>query len=315
MKILLAIDGSEQSLTAVSVAGSLALPTDSTIELLTVIADDPWNYGPWPAVTMIPSADAMDLIVKEVRERLDAVGADLAADGRTVCTMIRRGRPASEIVLEADRFGADLLVVGARGHGVVERVVLGSVSSEVVDQARCPVLVVRTPRIAKILVATDGSADGDLAAAYIGTTRIFGDPTVKVLSVVDPGMPWWTGMEPVDGMAASDTYGGVLDAARRRAREVAATTADRLAIDHVVAEATPVEGEVGSTIVDAATAWQADVVVLGTRGHGVVHRMLVGSTSRQVLHQAPMSVLIVRPTRPASSARAEAAVVSTVSLR
>ena len=164
-----------------------------------------------------------------------------------------------------------------------------------------------TTGIARILVATDGSADGDLAAAFVGTSGIFGDPDVKVLSVVDPGMPWWTGMEPVDGMVASDTYVDVLDAAKRRAREVATTTAERLAIDHVVAEASPVEGEVGSTIVDAATAWQADVVVLGTRGHGVVHRMLVGSTSRHVLHRAPMSVLIVRPARAGSSARADAA--------
>jgi nucleotide-binding universal stress UspA family protein len=307
MKILLAVDGSEPSLTAVSLVRSLALPTDSTVELLTVVANHCWNYTSWPVVTMTHYPAVMERIVTEVRERLDALAAALAASGRTVDTMIRYGRPASEIVFEADRLGADLLVVGARGHGMVERVVLGSVSSEVADQAHCPVLVVRTPGIARILVATDGSAEGDLAAAYVGTARIFGDPTVKVLSVVDPGMPWWTGMEPVDGMVASDTYTGVLDAANRRAREVATTTADRLAIDNVVAQASPVEGEVGSTIVDAATAWQADVVVLGTRGHGAARRMLVGSTSRHVLHRAPMSVLIVRPGSARSSVRADAA--------
>ena len=76
-------------------------------------------------------------------------------------TMVRHGRPASEIVIEADRFGADLIVVGARGHSAVERLLVGSVSSEVVDQAHCPVLVVRTPRFARVLLATDGSADGD----------------------------------------------------------------------------------------------------------------------------------------------------------
>ena len=307
MKILLAVDGSAASTTAVSVVGSLSLPADSTIELLTVIPDTPWTYGPWPAVAMIQSQDALDRAYGEVRAWLDDVVADMATDGRTIHTMVRHGRPASEIVLEADRFGADLLVVGARGHSVVERIFLGSVSSELVDQAPCPVLVVRSPNVQRILVATDGSADGDLAAAFVGTSRIFGDPAVKVLSVVDPGMPWWAGMAAVDALAAGDTYATVVDAAEKHARDVAITTADRLGIDKVQAESHPIEGEVGSTIVNAAAAWQADVVVLGTRGHGLVHRALVGSTSRHVLHQAPMSVLIVRPARAASSARADAA--------
>jgi nucleotide-binding universal stress UspA family protein len=200
-----------------------------------------------------------------------------------------------------------MLVVGARGHSVVERIFLGSVSSEVVDQARCPVLVVRSPSVERILVATDGSADGELAAAFVGTSRIFRDPAVKVLSVVDPGMPWWAGMAAVDAMAAGDVYATVVDAAQKHAREVATATAARLGIDNVLAESHPIEGEVGSTIVNAANAWHADIVVLGTRGHGVVHRALVGSTSRHVLHQAPMSVLIARAVRAGSSARADAA--------
>ena len=121
-------------------------------------------------------------------------------------------------------------------------------------------------------------------------------------------MPWWTGMEPVDGMVASDTYAGVARCGETtRARRRDHDRGPHLRIDHVVAEASPVEGEVGSTIVDSATAWRADVVVLGTRGHGVVHRMLVGSTSRHVLHRAQMPVLIVRPARAGSSATADAA--------
>jgi nucleotide-binding universal stress UspA family protein len=114
-------------------------------------------------------------------------------------------------------------------------------------------------------------------------------------------------MAAADAMAAGDVYATVADAARLHAREVAIGTRERLGIDNVIAESCPIEGEVGSTIVAAANAWQADIVVLGTRGHGVVHRALVGSTSRHVLHHAPMSILIVRPTRAGSSARADAA--------
>jgi nucleotide-binding universal stress UspA family protein len=142
----------------------------------------------------------------------------------------------------------------------------------------------------------------------VGRSGIFGDPVVKVLSVVDPGMPWWAGVTPVDGMVAIDAYATVADAAARHAQTVAKSSAEGLGFDHVVAEAPPRGGEVGSTIVAEASAWQADIVVLGTRGHGLLHRALVGSTSRHVLHEAPMSVLIVRPVRVAgTSARADAA--------
>jgi len=308
MKVLLAVDGSEPSLIAVSVVRSLTLPADSTVELLTVIADDTWTYGPWPIPVMAHAPADLDKAHAEVLARLDRIAVDLAAEGRTIRTLVRDGRAASEIVLEAERFGAELIVLGARGHRAVERILIGSVSSEVVDQAPCPVLVVRKPGLARVLVATDGSADGDLAARFVGTSGIFGDPELKVLSVVDPGMPWWTGMSPVDGMVAADAYVSMVDAAARHARKVASSTAERLGSEHVVAEAAPRGGEVGSTIVAEATAWRADVVALGTRGHGLLHRTLVGSTSRHVLHQAPMSVLIVRPARVGSiPARADAA--------
>ncbi len=221
---------------------------------------------------------------------------------------MRHGRPASEIVIEADRFGADLIVVGARGHSAVERLLVGSVSSEVVDQAHCPVLVVRTSQFARLLLATDGSPDGSAAAAFLATSRIFGEPAVKVVSVVDPGMPWWASISPVDGAVAADAYASALRAAADHAREVASSTAASLGAEHVVAEASPLSGEVGSTIVAEATDWQADIVVLGTRGHGLLHRALVGSTSRHVLHHAPISVLIVRPARAAdTSVRVDAA--------
>lgn len=297
MKILLAIDGSEPSITAVSVAKRLTLPVGSTIELLTVIADEPWTYGPWPIPAMPLAPADLGRTQREVLARLDGIATDLAADGRTIRTMVRQGRAASEIVREADRFGADLILLGARGHGAVDRILVGSVSSEVVDLADCPVLVVRTPGLERILLATDGSADGDLAARFVAPSGIFGTAAVKVLSVVDAGMPWWTGMSPVDGMVAADAYGDFVDEAERHAKKVARSTAERMGFDRTEAEATPRCGEVGSTIVEKATAWHADVVAVGTRGHGAVHRALVGSTSREVLHHAPMSVLVVRPKR------------------
>ena len=58
MKILLAVDGSEPSLTAVSLVEALSLPAGSVIEVMTVIADQPLTYGPWPASAPIQTPAA-----------------------------------------------------------------------------------------------------------------------------------------------------------------------------------------------------------------------------------------------------------------
>ena len=62
-----------------------------------------------------------------------------------------------------------------------------------------------------------GPTDGSAAAAFLGTSQIFGEPAVKVVSVVDPGMPWWASISPVDGAVAADAYASAL-AARGRSR-------------------------------------------------------------------------------------------------
>ena len=76
MKILLAVDGSEPSLTAVSLVSALSLPAGSAIELLTVIADEPLTYGPWPASAPIQTP-ALDRTYSDVRARIDDIAAGL----------------------------------------------------------------------------------------------------------------------------------------------------------------------------------------------------------------------------------------------
>ena len=66
-----------------------------------------------------------------------------AAAGLDVTTRLIEGRAASVIVDTAREIGAELIILGARGHGAIEGALLGSVSAEVVDQAACAVLVAR----------------------------------------------------------------------------------------------------------------------------------------------------------------------------
>lgn len=58
-------------------------------------------------------------------------------------TKVRDGYPAMEIIAEAQEGGYDLLIVGSHGYDTIDRMVLGSVSERVAEEAVCPVLVVK----------------------------------------------------------------------------------------------------------------------------------------------------------------------------
>jgi nucleotide-binding universal stress UspA family protein len=91
---------------------------------------------------------AMDDIVRERTPQLEqallTIEGELRAQKRPVDHAVIAGSPAKAILDEADRAQADLVVVGARGVGGLQRVLLGSVSESVVYNAACPVLIVKT---------------------------------------------------------------------------------------------------------------------------------------------------------------------------
>jgi len=74
---------------------------------------------------------------------VERVARELADMNATVETMVRGGTPADQIVRVADELEADLIVIGGRGKGAMEAIVLGSVAYRVLHHAPCPVLVMR----------------------------------------------------------------------------------------------------------------------------------------------------------------------------
>lgn len=82
--------------------------------------------------------------VKDVARRLAEKGAqELTAAGFTAESAFKIGNPAEEIITVAAKQRADLIVMGAKGLGTIDRVLLGSVSMQVLQYANCPVLIVR----------------------------------------------------------------------------------------------------------------------------------------------------------------------------
>lgn len=145
MKILLAVDGSPCSEVVIAELYSRPWPANSEARIVTV--DRPLE----PDLLRGTSPTVFDKIVKEQRAELERQLRDAAATiakkapGLRVTTSLLEGWPKDAIVSEAERWGADLVVVGSHGYGPVRRFFLGSVSLFVVHHAPCSVLVVRRP--------------------------------------------------------------------------------------------------------------------------------------------------------------------------
>jgi nucleotide-binding universal stress UspA family protein len=297
MKILLAVDGSDASMSAVALTTDLPTPPGSMVEIVSVIPDDFAPEGsPWPAVVRVDPPSDRDRVREDVSQRLTDIAARITTPDRSAESLVLEGRPATEILAEAGLIGADLIVMGARGISAVRRLLLGSVSAEVVDHAPCPVLIARTSRVDRLLFATDGSPDAEHAAAFVASCGLFAHAKRRVLSVADPTLPWFAGMEAYDARTAEEAYIDITQSAAHRATAAADAAARQLDTDDVKMARVEVDGDVASAIVDEASTWYADVLAIGTRGLGRFRRFLLGSVSRDVLYHAPMSVLIVRPT-------------------
>jgi nucleotide-binding universal stress UspA family protein len=135
-RVVVGVDGSGSSLRALAWAARQAELTGARLEVVTTW-QWPMTYGgPLPyAIDWDPSADAHKVqaeAVEPVRRKHPDVEIDLN---------VVEGHAAPALV-DASR-GADLLVVGSRGHGEFVGMLLGSVSEHCVTNAHCPVLVLR----------------------------------------------------------------------------------------------------------------------------------------------------------------------------
>ena len=148
MKILLAVDGSVCSDAAVEAFARRPWPPESEVKVITA-AEVPMPVGmePW-----VVSPDYFEEMEKSVRTAaqvtLDSALAKLKSiEDKTlkISGEIIKGSPKQVIVDEAEQWGADLIVMGSRGLGAWDRLMLGSVSSAVVHHAKCSVEIVRTP--------------------------------------------------------------------------------------------------------------------------------------------------------------------------
>ena len=139
-RIVVGVDGSPGSRTALKWAMDQAGLTGATVEAITTW-QNPAQYG--TAYGWTSDAFQGDTYATAMVKALDDTVAEVAAQTSQPVTVLARvveGHPAEALLRAA--VGAQLLVVGSRGHGTFAGIVLGSVSQHCVQHTPCPVVVV-----------------------------------------------------------------------------------------------------------------------------------------------------------------------------
>jgi nucleotide-binding universal stress UspA family protein len=293
MRILLAHDGSSSAAQAAALVQSIAWPADSTVRVVSVVEPTMVALTSWAGGVADFSAEVDGQINEYYLGELAETVGRLAGPNRNAESAVLRGRPATAIVDDARTFGADLVVVGSRGHGGIASLLLGSVSAEVVDHAPCPVLVARQPTLSRVVFATDASPSATSAQDLLSRWPIFDGLPIHVISVAHVPRPWQTGMATTMYTRVADAFARDLAEAEKEHQRVAeeSVAALRAAGRDAVAE-TPV-GDTAAEIIRAGVKWDADLVVLGSRGRTGLRRVVLGSVARNVVHGSAASMLVV----------------------
>ena len=292
MRIVLAVDGSSSSMHARDLVASQPWPHGTSVTLLTAY-DIPATWLGEGAMAGDWLADAEEGLRRDAEASLVALAAPLDHPGWSIDRQVVRGRTASVILAVADALDADLIVLGSRGHGPIATMLLGSVSAEVAEQARCSVLVARGPWVSRVLVATDGSECASVIPEVLADWTAFKGLPAVALSVTPVDSPafellvslYTLGSEPLEAQR---------EALRELHRQHASTMAQRLSERGIPARAEVRGGDAAHEIIVAAADSGADLVVTGSRCLHGLDRWLLGSVARNVLLHTAASVLIVR---------------------
>jgi nucleotide-binding universal stress UspA family protein len=131
------VDGSPESLLALELAVELARRSGGSVQALAAL--DPVAGVAWGYAYSDFEQALRERLQRVLDDALAGIPAELSAQGRLL-----EDSPAAALVRAAEEEGLDLLCVGSRGYGPLRRVLLGSISAELVETAPCPVVV--TPR-------------------------------------------------------------------------------------------------------------------------------------------------------------------------
>jgi nucleotide-binding universal stress UspA family protein len=236
-------------------------------------------------------AQTEDAVRSDAMGRLHAMAADLNQRyGIHVTEHFVIGHPVQEITRFADQADADLLVTGTRGAGFFRGVVVGSTAERLAKRSGRPVLMVRQSvheAYRRVLVPVDFSTWS--ADAVMLAQRIAPGATLVLMHAVE--VPFEGRLRTVG--VADAVIAHYRDAARAESRQQLQQLAALIGLD---------PGQVHLSTPDGAHAWMliaqeeqehdCDLIVIGRQGRHMLDELLLGSTTRMVLSECTVDVLV-----------------------
>ena len=285
-RIVVGVDGSPQSGKALEWAVARASLGGEELELISAYAPTPVFdfYG----FNTLPETQAIEWYAEASRQVLDAAAARVRElNPELTCTLKSELGHAAHLLADASA-GAVAVVVGRRGLGAAASVVLGSVSNKLTIQAKCPVVVVGdgdVPASGPIVVGVDGSDFSGHALRYALAEAELRKTTVRAVAAYDFMHPALQADPELLERLQADFEAEIEDAITAVLQEAGG---QETAVD---VERVAVAGRPAEAILDHAS--DAQLIVVGTHGRGLVRRVLLGSVSRRVLNDADRPVAVV----------------------
>lgn len=203
---------------------------------------------------------------------------------------VRQGEPQDVIVNNASEMDADMIVMGTFGKNGLKRVLMGSVTSGVIGNAPCDVLVVKkacsecTGEYSSILLPFDDSEFSRNALKKTCLLAKLDGSTVTVLYVV-PLYEEMVNFFKTDSIRAS---------MRNEAQKILAIAEGIASSQGVSINLEIAEGHPSEEIVAATERLNSELVVMGTYGWQGINKAIMGSTTERVLGNVSCPVLVIR---------------------
>lgn len=262
-KILVALDGSKTSESALPYLESLLLLQDADVTLVKVLPESS------------PSRS------REATLYLNWLAADLGARGAVVDVQVLQGNPAEALVDFAVHGGFSLILMCSKGKTGLPRLLLGSVAEETLRRSPIPVMIVHPQekpagqiRIKRIVVPLDGSLRSASILPHVAPLAKATGARLLFMITVEPGAKE---LYPVEVLA------------RNLFREQ-----KRLHKQGVQTEMSIRYGDPVEEILSFANDQHADLVAISTHGRTGLDRAVYGSVTESVLRKGPLPLLILR---------------------
>ncbi|TMT81614.1 universal stress protein [Haloterrigena sp. H1] len=290
--VLLPTDGSDGALAGAKRGIDLAVAADAEVHALSVV--DTSDFDDLSLVldtdAVADERDALEADAETAVETVATIAQERAPD-LEVTTAIERGTPFQCIDDYADAADIDLIAMGTKGRTGLERIVLGSVTENVLRTVDIPVLAVPpvaadssvTPETTEnVLLPTDGS-DGATAAVDWGVhlADVF-DAMVHALYSADTSR-----------LTMGSSPSTILSELERTGETVLETVRERAKASDVSVTGTVANGPPARVILNYADEKAVDMIVIGTHGRSGFERHLLGSVTENVVRGADVPVFCV----------------------